>query len=190
MGMFKSLRSGIWKNTEDQILKAAVMKYGLNQWDRISSLLINKSAKQCKSRWFFYLNPKINKKGWTFEEDERLIYLAFILPSQWNTIAPLIGRTTEQCYDRFQKLINIKTNHAYNSTINLDPRDTVLKDFNTNLETKMAVKNNIIDDYEMQNILVEARARLANTKGKKAIRKAKSLNNYFANFIQAEKISS
>lgn len=27
------------------------MKYGLNQWARISSLLVRKSAKQCKARW-------------------------------------------------------------------------------------------------------------------------------------------
>ncbi len=36
---------------QDEILKAAVMKYGLNQWARISSLLTRKSAKQCKARW-------------------------------------------------------------------------------------------------------------------------------------------
>ena len=35
---------------EDEILKAAVMKYGKNQWSRISSLLVRKSAKQCKVR--------------------------------------------------------------------------------------------------------------------------------------------
>lgn len=74
------IKGGIWKNTEvsamdrsgascarcpsvltpkcllfavlqDEILKAAVMKYGLNQWARISSLLVRKSAKQCKARW-------------------------------------------------------------------------------------------------------------------------------------------
>jgi len=33
---------------QDEIMKAAVMKYGLNQWARISSLLVRKSAKQCK----------------------------------------------------------------------------------------------------------------------------------------------
>lgn len=44
------MKGGVWKNTEDEILKAAVMKYGLNQWSRISSLLVRKSAKQCKSR--------------------------------------------------------------------------------------------------------------------------------------------
>jgi pre-mRNA-splicing factor CDC5/CEF1 len=41
-------RGGIWKNTEDEILKAAVMKYGKNQWARIASLLSRKTAKQCK----------------------------------------------------------------------------------------------------------------------------------------------
>jgi pre-mRNA-splicing factor CDC5/CEF1 len=45
------VKGGIWKNTEDETLKAAVMKYGLNQWSRISSLLVRKSAKQCKERW-------------------------------------------------------------------------------------------------------------------------------------------
>lgn len=37
--------------TQDEILKAAVMKYGKNQWSRIASLLHRKSAKQCKARW-------------------------------------------------------------------------------------------------------------------------------------------
>ena len=38
----------VWRLQEDEILKAAVMKYGKNQWSRISSLLVRKSAKQCK----------------------------------------------------------------------------------------------------------------------------------------------
>ena len=33
------IKGGVWRNTEDEILKAAVMKYGLNQWSRIASLL-------------------------------------------------------------------------------------------------------------------------------------------------------
>ncbi len=27
------IKGGQWKNVEDEMLKAAVMKYGLNQWD-------------------------------------------------------------------------------------------------------------------------------------------------------------
>mmetsp|Transcript_18332 Transcript_18332/g.25489 ORF Transcript_18332/g.25489 Transcript_18332/m.25489 type:complete len:332 (-) Transcript_18332:12-1007(-) len=187
--MFKTLRSGVWKDTEDQILKAAVMKYGLNQWDRISSLLINKTARQCKSRWIFWLNPKLKKSQWSFEEDERLIYLSYIFPSQWSTIAPYLNRTPEQCVERFDKLVNLKAVYVKEKDYIIDPRYTTYKDYNINLDTKPPVKNNITEDYEMQNILVEARARLANTKGKKAMRKAKSIANYFSNFVQTEKIS-
>src|SRR4051794_26223044 len=55
------VKGGVWKNTEDEILKAAVMKYGKNQWARISSLLVRKSAKQCKARWYEWLDPSIKK---------------------------------------------------------------------------------------------------------------------------------
>ncbi|GKB68603.1 putative reverse transcriptase domain-containing protein, partial [Tanacetum coccineum] len=37
-------------NTEDEIVKVGVMKYGANQWSRISSVLVRKGAKQCKAR--------------------------------------------------------------------------------------------------------------------------------------------
>jgi pre-mRNA-splicing factor CDC5/CEF1 len=38
------IKGGVWKNTEDEILKAAVMKYEIHththtQWSRITSLL-------------------------------------------------------------------------------------------------------------------------------------------------------
>ena len=56
------LKGGVWKNAEDEILKAAVMKYGLNQWERVSSLLVRKSAKQCKARSSSFKNFKTNTK--------------------------------------------------------------------------------------------------------------------------------
>ena len=46
---------------QDEILKAAVMKYGKNQWSRIASLLHKKSGKQCKARWYEWLDPSIKK---------------------------------------------------------------------------------------------------------------------------------
>lgn len=55
------IKGGVWKKREDAILKAAVMKYGKNQWVRISFLLAPKSAKQCKSRWYESLDPSIEK---------------------------------------------------------------------------------------------------------------------------------
>ena len=54
------LKGGIWKNSEDEVLKAAVMKYGLNNWSRVSSLLVRKTAKQCKARWYEWLDPSVS----------------------------------------------------------------------------------------------------------------------------------
>lgn len=76
------IKGGVWKNTEDEILKAAVMKYGKNQWSRIASLLSRKSAKQCKARWYEWLDPSIKKTEWTRDEDEKLLHLAKIMPTQ------------------------------------------------------------------------------------------------------------
>ena len=90
---------------QDEILKAAVMKYGLNQWARISSLLVRKSAKQCKARWYEWLDPAIKKTEWTREEDEKLLHLAKLMPTQWRTIAPIVGRTPAQCLERYEKLL-------------------------------------------------------------------------------------
>ena len=90
---------------QDEILKAAVMKYGLNQWARISSLLVRKSAKQCKARWYEWLDPSIKKTEWTREEDEKLLHLAKLMPTQWRTIAPIVGRTPAQCLERYEKLL-------------------------------------------------------------------------------------
>lgn len=84
------IKGGVWKNTEDEILKAAVMKYGKNQWARISSLLVRKTPKQCKSRWFEWLDPSIKKTEWSKEEDEKLLHLAKLMPTQWRTIAPIV----------------------------------------------------------------------------------------------------
>ncbi|ORY46778.1 hypothetical protein BCR33DRAFT_715219 [Rhizoclosmatium globosum] len=100
------IKGGVWKNTEDEILKAAVMKYGKNQWARISSLLTRKTPKQCKARWFEWLDPSIKKTEWAKEEDEKLLHLAKLMPTQWRTIAPIVGRTPSQCLERYQFLLD------------------------------------------------------------------------------------
>jgi len=40
------VKGGVWKNTEDEVLKSAIMKYGKNNWARVASLLPRKTAKQ------------------------------------------------------------------------------------------------------------------------------------------------
>lgn len=34
------------------------------------------------------------------------MHLAKLMPTQWRTIAPIVGRTATQCLDRYQKLLD------------------------------------------------------------------------------------
>ena len=83
MTMRYMIKGGYWRNVEDEMLKAAVMKYGLNNWSKVASLFPRKTAKQCKARWQEWLNPNIKKTDWTREEEEKLLDLAKMFPSQW-----------------------------------------------------------------------------------------------------------
>lgn len=174
-----TIKGGVWRNTEDEILKAAVMKYGKNQWSRIASLLHRKSAKQCKARWFEWLDPSIKKTEWSREEDEKLLHMAKLMPTQWRTIAPIVGRSASQCLERYEHLLDKAQKKAIESSGGAvddehdDPRKLKPGEIDPNPETKPARPDPIDMDEDELEMLSEARARLANTQGKKAKRKAR-----------------
>ncbi|KAJ1964157.1 Pre-mRNA-splicing factor cef1 [Dipsacomyces acuminosporus] len=184
------LKGGVWKNTEDEILKAAVMKYGKTQWGRISSLLVRKTPKQCKARWYEWLDPSIKKTEWSKEEDEKLLHLAKLMPTQWRTIAPIVGRAPAQCLERYQRLLDEAEARAAGEDDGLglrgefgaegqaaapshDARKLRPGEIDPNPETKPARPDPVDMDEDEKDMLSEARARLANTQGKKAKRKAR-----------------
>uniref|UniRef100_A0A915PGV6 Cell division cycle 5-like protein n=1 Tax=Setaria digitata TaxID=48799 RepID=A0A915PGV6_9BILA len=170
------IKGGVWRNTEDEILKAAIMKYGKNQWSRIASLLHRKSAKQCKARWYEWLDPGIKKTEWSRTEDEKLLHLAKLMPTQWRTIAPIVGRTAAQCLERYEHLLDEAQKKAeqMDETEDLnDARKLRPGEIDPTPETKPARPDPIDMDEDELEMLSEARARLANTQGKKAKRKAR-----------------
>ncbi|KAJ2828031.1 Pre-mRNA-splicing factor cef1, partial [Coemansia sp. 'formosensis'] len=176
------LKGGVWKNTEDEILKAAVMKYGKTQWARISSLLVRKTPKQCKARWYEWLDPSIKKTEWSKDEDEKLLHLAKLMPTQWRTIAPIVGRAPAQCLERYQRLLDEAEARATGEDDGLglqgadgqaEARRLRPGEIDPNPESKAARPDPVDMDEDEKDMLSEARARLANTQGKKAKRKAR-----------------
>ena len=184
------IKGGVWKNSEDEILKAAVMKYGKQQWARVASLLNRKSAKQCKARWNEWLDPSVRKVEWSRAEDEKLLHLAKLMPAQWRTIGPLVGRTAAQCQERYERLLDeaaaasagggeagvgdeAAAAAAAAAAGGSGARRLRPGEIDTHPETKPARPDPIDMDEDEIEMLQEARARLANTQGKKAKRKAR-----------------
>lgn len=161
------IKGGVWKNSEDEILKAAVMKYGKQNWARVASLLNRKSAKQAKARWHEWLDPSVRKVEWSRQEEEKLLHLAKLMPAQWKTIGPLVGRTAAQCQEHYEQLLDAAAGSEARST-NLQPGQ-----IDSAPETKPARPDPVDMDEDEIEMLQEARARLANTQGKKAKRKAR-----------------
>jgi pre-mRNA-splicing factor CDC5/CEF1 len=179
-------KAGQWSNVEDEVLKAAISKYGLNQWARCASLIAKKTAKQCKARWNEWLDPSIKKTEWSREDDEKLLTMAKLLPTQWRTIAPIVGRTATQCLERYQKLLDEQEARESGDLGLAGPEggetaaptaDEVRRlrpgEVDAYAESRPARPDAIDMDEEDKEMLSEARARLANVSGKKAKRKAR-----------------
>ncbi|KAL6944895.1 hypothetical protein ACO0QE_002337 [Hanseniaspora vineae] len=186
------VKGGSWTQTEDQILKAAVAKYGLQKWNKIASLIVKKTGAQCKQRWEEYLNPLLNFQNFTTTDDTKLMELAKYYPNQWRTIADIMGRTPQLCIDRYNHLISklastdmglaegpvgsynfkVGETNPNNETLPAKPSVVSSASKNKNLSEKEQLKlQGLVDDE--REMVADAKARLMNTQGRKASKKAR-----------------
>jgi pre-mRNA-splicing factor CDC5/CEF1 len=94
------------------------------------------------------------------------------MPTQWRTIAPIIGRTAAQCLEHYELLLD-KAQQKDIEGGEDDPRKLRPGEIDPAPETKPARPDPVDMDEDELEMLSEARARLANTQGKKAKRKAR-----------------
>ncbi|KAJ9166742.1 hypothetical protein P3X46_021448 [Hevea brasiliensis] len=85
---------GHWRPAEDEKLRQLVEQYGAQNWNSIADKLQGRSGKSCRLRWFNQLDPRINRRPFTEEEEERLLAAHRIHGNKWALIARLFpGRT-------------------------------------------------------------------------------------------------
>ncbi|KAF6165490.1 hypothetical protein GIB67_023319 [Kingdonia uniflora] len=93
-GHSKLCARGHWRPAEDSKLKELVAHYGPQNWNLIAEKLEGRSGKSCRLRWFNQLNPKINRRAFGEEEEERLMVAHRLYGNKWAMIARLFpGRT-------------------------------------------------------------------------------------------------
>ncbi|KAJ0247579.1 Transcription factor MYB117 [Hirschfeldia incana] len=90
----KVLGRGHWRPAEDVKLKELVAIYGPQNWNLIAEKLQGRSGKSCRLRWFNQLDPRINRRAFTEDEEERLMQAHRLYGNKWAMIARLFpGRT-------------------------------------------------------------------------------------------------
>ncbi|BAT05588.1 Os08g0435700 [Oryza sativa Japonica Group] len=85
---------GHWRPAEDAKLRELVALYGPQNWNLIADKLDGRSGKSCRLRWFNQLDPRISKRPFSDEEEERLMAAHRFYGNKWAMIARLFpGRT-------------------------------------------------------------------------------------------------
>ncbi|GLJ50347.1 hypothetical protein SUGI_1072680 [Cryptomeria japonica] len=93
-GQSKLCARGHWRPAEDAKLKELVAQYGPQNWNLIAEKLHGRSGKSCRLRWFNQLDPRINRRPFGEEEEDRLLAAHRLYGKKWAMIARLFpGRT-------------------------------------------------------------------------------------------------
>ncbi|KAF3787566.1 Pre-mRNA-splicing factor [Nymphaea thermarum] len=68
-----SRRRGHWRPGEDEAQRQLVEKYVPQNWNSIAEKLQGRSAKSCRFRWFTHLEPTLNRRPFSEEEEESIL---------------------------------------------------------------------------------------------------------------------
>lgn len=91
---------------EDRIIKALVNPNIETNWSFIAKSLEKRTARQCRDRWFNYLDPSLNRDEWLPEEDEILVKLFEQKGPQWKFFTIILnGRSINDVRNRYFKLL-------------------------------------------------------------------------------------
>lgn len=91
--------------SEDSYLQYLVSIHGPNDWKKIAWSMNGRTVRQCRERWKYYLEPNINRKGWTKEEDDLLLEKHAELGPKWAQLTSFFqNRTDIDLKNRFHKI--------------------------------------------------------------------------------------
>src|SRR6266704_2611006 len=67
---------------------------------------VHQENRMVKSTYPAFFFPDPTYAFFFKEEDEKLLHLAKLMPTQFHTVAPIVGRTATQCLEHYQKLLD------------------------------------------------------------------------------------
>ncbi|EKG00042.1 hypothetical protein TCSYLVIO_009033 [Trypanosoma cruzi] len=195
-------KGGAWTNSEDEVLRASLTVYGLQNWERVASMLVRKTAAQCRERWENYLDPRLHiREAWTAEEEEQLVQLQSLFTNQWNLIARELRHRTGMnrpawlCEEHYHTLLDALEyerqqkeggNNKRNESLTLEDflaERRRHRAYHQGHETRASKADAVNSDVFEKEMVEFAVSRLANQDGKKGLRKERKKQLQHTSFL-------
>ncbi|KAF6173769.1 hypothetical protein GIB67_007445 [Kingdonia uniflora] len=151
-----------WTQQEDDILRERIKINGTENWAIIASQFEDKSTRQCRRRWYTYLNADFKRGGWSPEEDKLLCEAQKRYGNRWTEIAKVVsGRTDNAVKNRFTTLLKkeAKREALSKENINLgnslnNKRDLAAKGSSESLPLLKKMRTDSIENCNLEAQLV------------------------------------
>jgi hypothetical protein len=83
-----------WTPEDDANLRESVAKNG-RRWTLIAKTIGNRSARQCRERWKFYVDGTYERRDWTQEENDLLLQKIEVFGLKWSILSKFFVKRSE-----------------------------------------------------------------------------------------------